>query len=70
MRQAVAMPHTPHLITSAEACERLRIDRSTLSRWVSAGKITPALQGPGPSGAFWFTEESVDALQAETRAAS
>lgn len=64
------MPHTPTLIPSAEACERLEIDRSTLSRWVAAGKITPALKGPGPNGAFWFTAKSVDALQSDMRTAS
>lgn len=60
------MPSSPKLITSAEACDQLRIDRSTLSRWVSAGKIKPAMQGPGPSGAFWFTEQSVNALRERT----
>lgn len=64
------MPHTPNLIPSADVCQRLGIDRSTLSRWVAAGKVTPALKGPGPNGAFWFTEKSVSALDAETKAAS
>ncbi len=66
----IAMPDTPELIPSAEACERLRIDRSTLSRWVALGKITPALQGPGATGAMWFTERSVADLHTQMQAAS
>lgn len=70
MLHCVVMPHTPKLVPSAEVCERLEIDRSTLSRWVAAKRITPALQGPGPNGMFWFTEASVSALQSDVRSAS
>jgi predicted site-specific integrase-resolvase len=37
------------LIGTVESCEILRIDRSTLSRWVNARepKLTPALQLSG-----------------------
>lgn len=53
--------HTPTLIGSAEVCEQLGgIDRSTLSRWVAAGKITPAMKLPGERGAFLFHATEVE----------
>jgi predicted site-specific integrase-resolvase len=64
------MPHTsptPDLIASVEVCKRLRIDRSTLSRWVKNGEATPAMRLPGPRGAFLFAPAEVDRL-VETKA--
>jgi len=58
------MPHD-ELIGSDEASVRLGIDRSTLTRWITAGKITPALQMPGPTGAFLFTRADVERLAAD-----
>lgn len=56
--------HTPDaLITSAQACERLNIDRSTLSRWVAAGRITPLIKGPGLRGAFLFDPAEVERVK-------
>lgn len=52
----------PHLIGAADVCERLDIDRSTLSEWVKAGKIAPALTGRGRTGAHFFDETDVDKL--------
>jgi excisionase family DNA binding protein len=63
MHEGHGMPQdTPSLVGSAEACDLLRIDRSTLSRWVAAGKITPAQRLPGQNGAFLFRERDVLAL--------
>ena len=56
------------LLTSAEACEQLEIDRSTLSRWVALGRITPATKLPGLRGAFLFEPDEVDRVRAELRA--
>jgi excisionase family DNA binding protein len=50
-------------MTSAEACEQLEIDRSTLSRWVASGTITPAQKLPGLRGAFLFTPGDVEKLR-------
>ena len=58
------MSTTPDLITSAETCAALSIDRSTLSRWVAAGKITPALKLPGIRGAFMFDRADVERIGA------
>ena len=54
-------------LTTAEACQLLGgIDRSTLSRWVQLGKITPADKLPvGPHGAFLFRREDVERLRDE-----
>lgn len=51
---------TTELLTSAEACERLGIDRSTLSRWVEKGRLAPAQKLPGLRGAFLFTVEEIN----------
>lgn len=51
------------LIPSAEACDILNIDRSTLSRWVSAGKIAPALKINGRTQPMFFERADVEALR-------
>lgn len=50
------------LIDSAEASRRLGVNRSTLTRWVGAGRIVPALIVPGYRGNFLFEPADVDAL--------
>lgn len=52
------------LLTSAEACERLGVDRSTLSRWVALGRITPAMKGPGLRGPYFFDPAEVERRKA------
>ena len=56
-----SMPNT-NLIGSAQACQVLDIDKSTLSRWVKAGVITPEIKLPGKSGAMLFDPRKVNAL--------
>ena len=56
------------LLTSAEVCERLGIDRSTLSRWVQTGRIAPAMKAPGLRGAYFFTDAEVERVKAEAAA--
>jgi len=53
------------LIGSAEACRLLGVSRATLVRSVHAGKITPAQQLPGQSGAYLFTRAEVERVAAE-----
>ena len=55
-------------LTSAEACKRLGIDRSTLSRWVASGRITPSLKMPGLRGPFLFDAAEVERVKAEAAA--
>lgn len=66
MHDARAMPKTktPELIGSREACALLGIDKSTLSRWVAAGKLNPAYRAPGTNGAMVFNRDDIDALVA------
>jgi len=56
------IPPTPEFIASVDVCKRLKIDRSTLSRWVKDGTAVPAMRLPGPRGAFLFTPAEVDRL--------
>lgn len=64
------MPDRP--MTSRETAARLRIDVSTLSRWVKDGRLTPAMRLPGKSGPMLFDPADVErlaaALAAEDRA--
>jgi predicted site-specific integrase-resolvase len=50
------------LIGSAEASELLHIDRSTVSRWVKAGKLVPAVKGSGIRGEIFFRRDDIEAL--------
>lgn len=58
------------LIGSAQACIVLDVDKSTLSRWVKAGKIRPAQQLPGKSGAMLFKPADVARLAVDRGAAT
>lgn len=61
-------PSTPTYLTTVEACERIGIDRSTLSRWIKFGTATPAMQLPtkkGKVGAYLFTPKEVERLAKE-----
>lgn len=61
MCNVVTMHTTPltDYRTAASVCEEFGCDRSTLSRWVKEGFITPAFQMPGPTGAFLFAPQEV-----------
>lgn len=56
----------PTLITTAEAAERLGVSVPTLNRWVRHGRVTPAIEAPGPRGARFFDPSDVDALLKES----
>lgn len=60
----------PDYLTSAQVCERLNIDRSTLSRWVAAHRITAATKLPGLRGAFLFRPAEVERVKAEVERAT
>lgn len=59
-----------HLLSSAQVCETLTIDRSTLTRWVAAERIVPAHKLPGVTGAYLFDPDEVDRLKRELSSAS
>lgn len=65
MHKVLAMHNETQMMTSAEVCEALAIDRSTLSRWVAASRIRPAMKMPGLRGAFVFAPTEVARVKAE-----
>lgn len=58
------------VIGSAEAAGLLRIDRSTLTRWVKASRLTPVMRGTGATGEMFFNRADIDALRPPERRAS
>ena len=52
----------PDLVPSADVCRAVGIHRSTLTRWVKAGKATPAVKFDGLTGAYLFARDEVDRL--------
>lgn len=68
MRHDASMSQTAHVapLSTVEVCEELGgIDRSTLSRWVKAGRIRPLRQMPGQTGAFLFDAAEVARVKAD-----
>ena len=58
------MPTAPDLIGSRDVCRIFEIDKSTLSRWVASGKLTPALRlNDKTNGAFLFQRRDVERLR-------
>ncbi len=52
----------PEELVTAEVCKLLNIDRTTVTRWVQAGKLTPARKLPGVSGAYLYKRADIDAM--------
>jgi len=64
-------PDDTHLLTKTEAAAIIGVDTSTLSRWITQGKITPAKKIPGQTGGYIFTRAEVARVAAlHTPAAS
>jgi predicted site-specific integrase-resolvase len=55
----------PDLVGSAEACETIGVDRSTLTRWVKSGKAQIVNKLPGQTGVYLFTRAEVERLKRE-----
>lgn len=58
MTNPLHMP-TPNLLPTASVCDEYGCDRSTLSRWVAEGFISPAMRLPGPTGPLLFDPAEV-----------
>lgn len=56
------------MITTAEACELIGIDKSTLSRWVQSGRIAYVQKLPGRNGAFLFDPTEVERVRLDYKA--
>lgn len=65
MCNALGMQNEPDLIGAREACRILDVNRSTLTRWVEAGRLTPKVRLPGDNGAHLFDRGDVERLHAE-----
>ncbi len=59
---ALAMRNTPDLIGTTEACRILRVNASTLTRWVALGEIQEAHKLPGKNGARLFDRRDVERI--------
>lgn len=55
------------LLTSVEAVAILQCDRSSISRWVASGRLTPVRKLPGQTGAFLFDKSDIEALRDELK---
>lgn len=59
----------PDLVSAAEACQMVGVDRSTLLRWAKSGRLRPAMQvGSGKTGAYLFRRSDVKRLAAKSAA--
>ena len=47
-------------LTANEAAERAGVTRRTITRWVAAGRLTPAAKLPGETGSLLFRPDDVD----------
>lgn len=54
---------TAELMPTVEVARSLGLERSTLSRWVKEGRITPAMRLPGRTGAFLFHPAEVERVR-------
>lgn len=64
------MTHHADLITSPEAGRIINRSARTIHRLVEAGKLTPMVTMPGPSGAYLFRREDIEALASERQGAA
>jgi hypothetical protein len=47
-------------LTSSQLADRLGVDRTTISRRVEAGTLTPAAKLPGKTGAWLFDPDAYE----------
>lgn len=57
----------PDIIGTTEASDLLGINRTTLFRWVVAGRVTPTSRLAGPNGAYLFHRTDIERLKRELR---
>jgi excisionase family DNA binding protein len=50
------------LLSTAEVAALRGVSPRTVNRWVRDGKLTPAVQAPGPKGARLFNAADLEAV--------
>lgn len=63
------MATSPIFLGTADVCRTLRMNKSTLTRWVGSGRITVVQKLPGKNGAYLFDPAEVERVRAELAAA-
>jgi predicted site-specific integrase-resolvase len=61
-------PEVPKFLGSTEVCDRIGIDRSTLTRWIQTGRIAYAQKIPGRNGVYLFDPVEVERARADYKA--
>jgi len=56
------------LLTADQAAIALGVNRRTVNRWATSGRLAVAHRSPGATGALLFSRSDVDALRHERRA--
>ena len=59
---------TDDLLSTVQTADLIGIERSTVSKMVREGRLTPAHKLPGPTGAFVFLRSEVMRAKAEYQA--
>ena len=62
-RNVPAMRDSETLLTTREVADELGVTPQTVAKWVFAGRLTPALRGPGLRGSMFFDPSDIDALR-------
>ena len=66
------MPKFAHmdkpLLTTAEVAERLGVDVRTVHRMVAAGRLAPVQKLAGRTGAYVFSADAIEGVEAERQA--
>jgi hypothetical protein len=62
------MPKNDHLLTAAEAADRVGMRLRTFQRHVALGNIEHAHKLPGLRGAYLFDADTIDAFVAQKEA--
>lgn len=49
-------------VGAAQVAERFKVSRSSVTRWVTEGRLVPLVRMPGKRGAYLFDPDEVDRL--------
>ena len=66
--KSTLVPQTTDLLSTSEAAGILCVTVATVNRWAATGKLVPAHQIAGRTGARLFAAADVDALAADVNA--